>query len=983
MTVTVTIDGRQFQVEEGHNMLEVSLSLGFDLPYFCWHPALGSVGACRQCAVKQYWTGRDGREHEEIVMACMTAAEDGTRIDIHDAEAIHFRRSMIELLMTNHPHDCPICDEGGECHLQDMTVMTGHDYRRYRYTKRTFENQDLGPFVTHELNRCIACYRCVRFYNDYAGGHDFGVFANAAHVYFGRAESGTLESEFSGNLIEVCPTGVFDDKTLAPHYTRKWDLQTAPAVCPHCGMGCNVIPGERYGELRRVLARYNEQVNGFFICDRGRFGYEFVNAPERVVLAATREGAAFAAAPAPQPAAPSVEAQLQSALPAEARLQRRWPPAAEWPAAAQRAGGLLPGGPDVRPASLPSQLQGFTPRLTGEFLPELARRLRGARVIGVGSPRASLESNFALRSLVGADRFFTGMSTRQQRLCTVAAGLLRETRPLTLPDLMQADAALVLGEDLTAAAAMLALNVRTWLRLRPTTEEIRLHITRWNDAGLGRVKRYEPSVLWQAATHAGKLDELARETYLAAPDDLARFALAVAHEVDAVVPPVEGLDDAQAERAQRVAAALTAAERPVVIAGTSAGSEALMRAAAALARSLQRQAAAAPLYLVTPEPNSLGLALMGGRELDEAFAALAGGEADAVIVLENDLYRRAPTAAVDAFLEQSPLTVTLDALATATAAGAHAVLPAATWAESSGTYIGSQGSAQRSFKVMEAHGDARESWRWLRDLMRELERPEGAWRSLDDVIAALVAELPALAVVREAAPPATARVGGQPVARMPARFSGRTAMYAHLTEHEPAPAADQDGPFSFSMEGSQEDPPAALVPRFWAPAWNSVNSLHRFQEEIDGPLRGGPAGASVFGPGGGASDGVPGTGGGAAASSNAAPAAPVPFAPRPGEWLLVPRQHLFGSGELSMFTPGIAEQAPAPYVALNGAGAAALGVQPGELVDVPFDGQTARLPLLVDESLPAGVAGLPAGLPGLPFADLPCWSALARAEVQQ
>ena len=130
--------------------------------------------------------------------------------------------------MTNHPHDCPICDEGGECHLQDMTVMTGHNQRTYRFNKRTYRNQDLGPFVSHEMNRCIQCYRCVRFYRDYAGGKDFNVFGSRNRTYFGRVEDGTLESPFSGNLVEICPTGVFTDKTEKAHYTRKWDLQTAP-----------------------------------------------------------------------------------------------------------------------------------------------------------------------------------------------------------------------------------------------------------------------------------------------------------------------------------------------------------------------------------------------------------------------------------------------------------------------------------------------------------------------------------------------------------------------------------------------------------------------------------------------------------------------------------------------------------------------------------------------------------------------------------
>src|SRR3990172_6661852 len=232
----IHVDGKAYEGADGNSLLHACLSVGLDIPYFCWHPAMESVGACRQCAVKQYRDANDTKGR--IVMSCMTPAADGTRISINDQEVKDFRARVIEWLMVNHPHDCPVCDEGGECHLQDMTVMTGHVYRQYRFNKRTYRNQFLGPFVNHEMNRCIQCYRCVRFYNDYAGGRDFGVFGAHDAVYFGRHEEGALENEFSGNLVEVCPTGVLTDRTLKQHYTRKWDLQTAPSVCVHCGLGC-------------------------------------------------------------------------------------------------------------------------------------------------------------------------------------------------------------------------------------------------------------------------------------------------------------------------------------------------------------------------------------------------------------------------------------------------------------------------------------------------------------------------------------------------------------------------------------------------------------------------------------------------------------------------------------------------------------------------------------------------------------------------
>ena len=152
----VVIDGVEYEVNPNNNLLQECLSNGLDLPYFCWHPCMGSVGACRQCAVKQYRDYDD--KNGSIVMACMTPAADGAIISINDDQAKYMRERVIESLMISHPHDCPVCEEGGECHLQDMTLMSGHNYRRYDKKKVTHHNQYLGPFINHEMNRCITCY---------------------------------------------------------------------------------------------------------------------------------------------------------------------------------------------------------------------------------------------------------------------------------------------------------------------------------------------------------------------------------------------------------------------------------------------------------------------------------------------------------------------------------------------------------------------------------------------------------------------------------------------------------------------------------------------------------------------------------------------------------------------------------------------------------------------------------------------------------
>jgi len=271
----LTIDNVEVEVPAGTNVLEAARSAGIVIPHFCYHQALEPAGACRLCAMRFLEGPVRG-----IQMSCMIPAQDGMVVSTDDPEAVRMRSLVIEWLMLNHPHDCPVCDEGGECLLQDFTVAGGHGIRRFRGKKRTFIPQHLGEFIEHEMNRCIACYRCVRFYQEYAGGSDFGVMGSSRRVYFGRDRDGALQSPFSGNLVDICPTGVFTDRT-ARFRARYWDYEMAPSVCPHCSLGCATVPAARYRELLKTMARHNEAVNGWFICDRGRFSNGEVNAPDR------------------------------------------------------------------------------------------------------------------------------------------------------------------------------------------------------------------------------------------------------------------------------------------------------------------------------------------------------------------------------------------------------------------------------------------------------------------------------------------------------------------------------------------------------------------------------------------------------------------------------------------------------------------------------------------------------------------------------
>ncbi|MHC8401771.1 NADH-quinone oxidoreductase subunit NuoG [Pseudomonas sp. MDT1-17] len=886
---TIHVDGKELEVDGADNLLQACLSLGLDIPYFCWHPALGSIGACRQCAVKQYTDENDKRGR--IVMSCMTPATDGSWISIDDEEAKVFRASVVEWLMTNHPHDCPVCEEGGHCHLQDMTVMTGHNERRYRFTKRTHQNQQLGPFISHEMNRCIACYRCVRFYKDYAGGTDLGVFGAHDNVYFGRVEDGTLESEFSGNLTEVCPTGVFTDKTHSERYNRKWDMQFSPSICHGCSSGCNISPGERYGELRRIENRFNGSVNQYFLCDRGRFGYGYVNREDR-------------------PRQPKLANGAKLTL--------------------------------------------------DEALDKAADLLRGRNIVGIGSPRASLESNYALRELVGAEHFYSGIEAAELERIRLVMQVLKDS-PLPIPnmrDIEDHDAIFVLGEDLTQTAARMALSLRQSVKGKAEDMADAMRVQPWLDAAVKNIGQNALNPLFIASLAETKLDDIAEECVHAAPDDLARIGFAVAHALDASAPAVEGLDAEALDLAKRIADALLAAKRPLIIAGTSLGSKALIEAAANIAKALKLREKNGSISLIVPEANSLGLAMLGGESVDAALQAVIDGKADAIVVLENDLYTRTDKARVDAALNAAKVVIVADHQKTATSDRAHLVLPAASFAEGDGTLVSQEGRAQRFFQVFDpTYLDAsilvHEGWRWLHALRATLLNQPIDWTQLDHVTAACAASTEQLAGIVSAAPSAAFRIKGLKLAREPLRYSGRTAMRADISVHEPRTSQDNDTAFSFSMEGySGSVEPRQQVPFAWSPGWNSPQAWNKFQDEVGGHIRAGDPGTRL----------IESTGD----SLNWFASVPRAFNPAPGTWQVVPFFHLFGSEENSSKAAPVQERIPAAYVALAKSEADRLGVNDGALLSLNVAGQTLRLPLRISEELGAGLVALPAGIAGIP-----------------
>lgn len=880
MKVPINIDGKIYQVRADTNVLEACLSLKMDLPYFCWHPAMGSVGACRQCGIISYRNEED--EKGRLVMACMEPVREHMRISLEAPEARDFRAANIEALMINHPHDCPVCDEGGECHLQDMTVMTGHAYRRYRFNKRTHNNQDLGPFINHEMNRCIQCYRCVRFYNDYAGGKDFGVFAAHDDVYFGRHEPGILEDEFSGNLIEVCPTGVFTDKTLKKHYTRKWDFTNAPSVCHNCSLGCNIIASERYGSLRRIRSRYNDEVNGYFICDRGRFGYEYVNDKNRLFLPLTKEN-------------------------------ENWIP--------------LPGKKSIE---------------------DIREITQNKNLIGIGSPKASLESNFLLRQWVGGDRFYAGIPESEGKLIKKILKILKEgtVKTPSLAEVKNYDAVLVLGEDVTNTAPMLALHLRQTVHNQPLKEAKDLGIPAWDDAANRRVIQDQKGPFFTATLHATKLDEIATRSFYGHPDDLARLAYLTAWVIDpewSSDQPADPEEDINLQsRAAAIAEKLRTAKKPLIVSGTSLYSEAIIDSAATLATALQNQGKEPGLVYIVPEVNSLGLTMLSDRFLEEAFDA---EPSDAVIIMENDLYHRKNRAAVDSFLQKQKNTIVLHYLQNETTRQATWLLPAATFAEADGTVVNNEGRAQRFYKTYPPENDIRSSWQWIRQW---IEEPDSV-RHLDDIVEKMIEEFPELKPIHEVAPDAGFREGTQKIPREPHRYSGRTAMHANVDVHEPKPPEDFDSALSYTMEGFTGVPPAPITPFYWTPGWNSVQAINKYQIEVGGPLHGGRTGKRLIE---------------ASQTGNHRFSTEIPsaFVPKKDTFQGFPLYHIYGSDELSAQSPAVQKRIPTAYLALNDTDAKENGIQNGDLIEVELDGILHRFRVQLHRNIPKGIIGLPKGL---------------------
>src|SRR5438477_268662 len=281
--INLTIDGAPVSVPPGTLVIEAAKQAGVLVPHYCYHPGLPVAGVCRMCLVEI-------EKAPKLPMACATTVTEGMVVKTQSVPAKDARQSVLEFLLINHPLDCPICDQAGECELQDFVFQEGQARTRYaEFAKRFNPVEDFGPDVLYVPNRCILCTRCVRFMEDVAKEPVLNVSERGDRAFIGIHPEARLDHPWAGNVVDLCPVGSLLSKDFL-HKARAWELDKTASICTGCSQGCNVTLDTRENVIVRVRPRSNLEVNRFFICDHGRMNYRWMNRGDRIEAPLVRRG---------------------------------------------------------------------------------------------------------------------------------------------------------------------------------------------------------------------------------------------------------------------------------------------------------------------------------------------------------------------------------------------------------------------------------------------------------------------------------------------------------------------------------------------------------------------------------------------------------------------------------------------------------------------------------------------------------------------
>lgn len=280
--VNVEVDGRAVKARRGAMIIHVTDANGAYVPRFCYHEKLPIAANCRMCLVEV-------EKAPKPLPACATPVTEGMKIFTRSKAAIGAQKATMEFLLINHPLDCPICDQGGECELQDLAMGFGRDISRFTERKRVVKDKNLGPLVSTDMTRCIHCTRCVRFGQDVAGIPELGTTGRGENMEIGTYIERSVDHELSGNIIDLCPVGALNSKPFR-YQGRSWEMTQVPLVAPHDGLGSNLFGHVLRGKLKRVVPRPNDEINETWISDRDRFSYEGLLASDRALRPMLRDG---------------------------------------------------------------------------------------------------------------------------------------------------------------------------------------------------------------------------------------------------------------------------------------------------------------------------------------------------------------------------------------------------------------------------------------------------------------------------------------------------------------------------------------------------------------------------------------------------------------------------------------------------------------------------------------------------------------------
>jgi NADH-quinone oxidoreductase subunit G len=628
--VNIEIDGRKIAAENGSTVIEAAHGAGIYIPHFCYHKKLSIAANCRMCLVQV-------EKAPKPLPACATPVTEGMKVFTSSAQAVKAQKGVMEFLLANHPLDCPICDQGGECELQDLAVGYGASASRYHEEKRVVLSKDLGPLVcAEEMSRCINCTRCVRFGQEIGGQMELGQAFRGEHAEIMSFLGEHIDSELSGNMIDLCPVGALTSKPF--RYTaRSWELSRRRSISPHDGLGSNLEVEVKSNRVMRVLPIENEDINECWLSDKDRFSYEGLNAPERLTTPMIRQDGKWQ------------EVSWQQALEYLANGLRQIVSGA----GAEHIGALA------------------TPHSTLEELYLLQKLLRG-----IGSHNV----DFRLRQ---SDFSADGKQAGAPWLGMPVAGINSIDRFLLVGSFLRKDHPLLASRVRQAAKHGAEVNV--------------VH-----SAGDNLLMKVANKAIVAPAAMVGLLAQI-----------LKALATEKRTSVDAAVQGVDVGSEAAA-----IARSLAAGKNVAVLLGNFAQQHPQAAQLHTLAQQIA-QLAGGRFGFLGEAANSVGghlaNALSGAQGLNAAAMLAAPRKAYLLLNTEVELDCADPQQALEA-MYGADLVVAMSAYKHFAQDYADVLLPIAPFAETSGTYVSTEGRVQSFRGAVKPQGEARPAWKVLRVL---------------------------------------------------------------------------------------------------------------------------------------------------------------------------------------------------------------------------------------------------------------------------